>query len=426
MIAARDVNHALAIRRRSRRSVLIYCPDLAGHRQIYCDVLTDFFLTKGFGVVLAVGAPQREKASEVRFSPYIEQYREDPFVTIVPIAEQAPGAPGEQQWHALQRLQKDFQVERTFFVDGDALRPGLSVPKSLFSKPKVPGKNCGIFLQVGFIYYPIPWARHSLVRSFRGLFWWLRFQLRENLFYRVILRRVWDFDVCFFPDDNLVKRFDYKEYHYLPEIHRSFRFRTLDNSGDEGVAREYEDFLSANSGKDVVLYFGNAERRKGYDFLLKLVHDHRDLVFVHFGRHATEEAYDYPVDAFRDGLRSSGRLFEFLGGFVASPQLIDEFFSSVKFILLPYRNHYKSSGLLIQATEYGKPVLVPDIGLVNELVTENGLGLTYKHLWYDDFESQFFKLRSDGARYSDKVIRFHQGFTKDRIFAALEQGLALA
>lgn len=411
---------------RDDRSVLIYCPDLPGHRQIYCDVLTDFFLWKGLRVVLAIGGLQTQSGFEEYSSPYIEQYRGDPRVAIAALGGEAFGPSGAPSWHAIRSLQRDREVQWTFFVDGDALRSGASLIRTVLGRPRLLGKNCAIFLDATFLYYPIPSRGSSTLRFLRGLVWWSRMQLRESLFYRVILRRIWDFDVCFFPDGNFVQEFGYKEYHYLPEIHRSFRFKDRDDSAHEDALRDYHGFLRANSGRDVVLYFGNAEQRKGYDSLLKLVHDHEDLVFVHCGRHATAETYDYPVDELKEDIKESGRLFEFLNRYVTSQKLIDELFSSCKFLLLPYRNHYKSSGILIQAVDHGKPVLVPDVGLMNSLLAENGIGSTYDHLCYDDFEAQFVTFRREHACYLDNVMRFRRRFSRDRIFAALERGLSLA
>lgn len=421
-----DPDNAGGMRGRDGKSVLIYCPDLGGHRQIYCDVLTDFLLSNGFGVILAVAGVHLENELQEYHSPHIEQYRGDAHVAIVPVGEQAFKDSGRLESHVIRDLQRELEVDWTCFVDGDRLKSGLSLVRSLFNRPRLLGRNCAIFLDVGFMYYGIPSRRDSTFDLLRGLVWWLRTQLRENLFYRVVLRHLWNFDLCFFVDEYFVRRFDYAEYHYLPDIPHSFRLRGPEGSGYEDTIGDYEHFLRANSDRDVILYFGNAARRRGYDWLLKLTHDHPDLVFVHCGGHVTKETYDYAVGPLEDELRSSGRLFQFLDTFVTSTQLVDRFFSSTGYVLLPYRNHYQSSAILIQAIDHGKPVLVPDVGLMNSLVADNGIGATFNHLSYDDFESQFLRLRSEYTRYLDSVMEFRQGFTKDAVFAALKGGLGVA
>jgi hypothetical protein len=147
---------------------------------------------------------------------------------------------------------------------------------------------------------------------------------------------------------------------------------------------------------------------------------------VHCGRRAPDQVYDYEVDRIRKGLKKSGRIFEWVDTFIADTRVTDTLFGSTKYVLFPYRNHYFSSGIFMQATQYGKAVLVPDVGLLNSYVRDHDLGLTYEHGSYVDFERKAASLGSVYRDYAENVDQFSEMFTQEQIYAHLRKGLNLA
>ena len=77
---------------------------------------------------------------------------------------------------------------------------------------------------------------------------------------------------------------------------------------------------------------------------------------------------------------------------------------------------------MLEALSYRKPVLVPDIGLMNVRVINHQLGRTFKHLSYHSFYEQFNKFRSEYRIYADTTKQYFQNnFSQHRIIQALDK-----
>ena len=63
--------------------------------------------------------------------------------------------------------------------------------------------------------------------------------------------------------------------------------------------------------------------------------------------------------------------------------------------VLPYRRHYVSSGVMLQALEADRPVLVPDRGLMAWRTLAFGLGRTYAEGSYEDLRRETLRLLSE-------------------------------
>jgi len=59
------------------------------------------------------------------------------------------------------------------------------------------------------------------------------------------------------------------------------------------------------------------------------------------------------------------------------PETADVFLRAARAVVLPYRHHDGSSGIMLQAAAAGRPVLVPDRGLMAWRTRRFGLGETF-------------------------------------------------
>lgn len=186
-------------------------------------------------------------------------------------------------------------------------------------------------------------------------------------------------------------------------------------------------FLAANDGREPVLYFGDAAYYKGYDLFLQLLASTPSLCGLHPGREADERErgwFRFDVDALRTRLVAEGRLFE-TGRYVHAQRMKELFFGSIRLYVTTHRLTLSSS-TVIQALELGKPVLVPDRGLLGHRVKANGLGGVYAYedlddlrrraevLWSSDLSRFAGAARGFWKRFSDDAVR---GFFVERLLA---------
>ena len=157
------------------------------------------------------------------------------------------------------------------------------------------------------------------------------------------------------------------------------------------------------------------------DYLLCLVDQHPDLVYVHLGETTGKIKNRKEFKALKNKLIQQQRIFE-IDRWVSDQRIIDLFFESIKYLLIPYKNHYGSSGMMLDALSYGKPVLVPNTGLMSARIVDNQLGRTFKHLSYSSFCEQFHILRNEYQIYNKRTKEYyHHNFSQEKIFKALEK-----
>jgi glycosyltransferase involved in cell wall biosynthesis len=136
-----------------------------------------------------------------------------------------------------------------------------------------------------------------------------------------------------------------------------------------------KDFKERNKERFIFLYFGTAQKRRGYDLLLKMAVE-EDACFIHCGLNDQNEKYELDVNALKKDLEKKGRLLE-TDQYISDPACIESFFRSATHLVLPYQNFWGSSGVMLQALAYGIPVLVPESGIMGYRVKKHKLGLTY-------------------------------------------------
>jgi len=410
---------------------MIYSPELEGHRQIYCANLIHYFIHKGCKVFLVTAGFYRGSWTEVANNPYLCEYFNSRNVQIVNLVHFYDKEVLRNQMQVVVDLQIKYDIELTLFAFADQLWVELANLILPWSR-KLRGKNYGIFfLLSNFIYKEInDYSEKSLFRQgLKGLRSQIDYiksrvsKVHKILFTNVILKYFRVLDGSLFLDEYFVTKMNCERFHYLPDMSKSLQnIRGLSSSKNFIVfKRDYSEFLELHKNKDIILCFGIESDRHGVNYLLRLVDQHPDLVYVHLGETTGKIKNRKEFNALKNRLIQQGRVFE-IDRWVDDQMIIDLFFESIKYLLLPYKNHYGSSGMMLEALSYGKPVLVPNIGLMSRRVVDNQLGRTFKHLSYSSFCDEFHILRTEYHIYHKRTEEYyHHEFSKDRIIEALDK-----
>jgi glycosyltransferase involved in cell wall biosynthesis len=126
--------------------------------------------------------------------------------------------------------------------------------------------------------------------------------------------------------------------------------------------------------KKIFLHFGSTDTRKGIE----------DVIATWQEPACPSEAYlvragdtrQYQVDAIQR-VADSGRA-TLINRYILNDEL-DALLRAADWILLPYRDHYGSSGALAGAAAARRPVVCSDSAILGRRVRENHLGLLFKH-----------------------------------------------
>src|SRR5262249_9701525 len=156
---------------------------------------------------------------------------------------------------------------------------------------------------------------------------------------------------------------------------------------------------------------------KGYDLLLEFVASTPSACAIHAGRLYDAQQRSYfrcDVETIRAQMKKENRLYE-TSSYVHSHRLKELLFGSIRLYITTHRLTL-SSATVIQALELGKPVLVPDRGVLGYRVRNNRLGDVYKYEDLFDLKQRAEKLwQGDLSRFSDAAKSFWQRFSDDAI-----------
>jgi glycosyltransferase involved in cell wall biosynthesis len=196
---------------------------------------------------------------------------------------------------------------------------------------------------------------------------WLDANLKLPGFERLVRER-W-FNPLLFVDEFLAARLRSEHpgapIHFLPDP------CPTGYTGDRAVARQQ---LGLPADRPVFLFYGTGARRKGLhlavEALLQLPAEHPAFLFC-----AGRQEPAGPVAAGLARLAQQNRAL-----------LLDRYVSEAEeklcliasdVVLLPYLNHFGTSGVLSRAMAAGRPVIASDEQLLGDLVRLHGLGLLF-------------------------------------------------
>ena len=94
-------------------------------------------------------------------------------------------------------------------------------------------------------------------------------------------------------------------------------------------------------------------------------------------------------------------------------------------MILPYRDFYGSSGVMLQALSYGIPVLSPRRGIIGHRIEKYGLGLTYNDSDPVDLDDRFDLFRNQEPQsFNEKIKSYMTYQTSSNLVRSLKEILA--
>lgn len=413
------------------RRILLYSPDVVGHPRVYCRVIADALATADCDLIVAMGFTEQAGLAE---SPDIQPLASRPRVQLIDTREHSESGKPHLSAEELVALQTGLGIDTTLFIEADKSNAEF-IRIAAGEAPRLRGRNLGIFANTAE-WYPgedsftgerrrilAPTLRTTLGNVKRAIF-----QRRKSprYFYEKTILGLRALDEVLVKDERLADWYG-KPVYWMPEISRPAPSPETPMEAAEFLQRqrELELFLAANPDREPVLYFGDAAFYKGYDLFLKFVADTPSTCAIHPGRsYDTQQRslFQCDVEALRTQLKNEGRLYE-TNAYVHSQRLKELFFGSVRLYLTTHRLALSSS-TVIQALELGKPVLVPDRGLLAHRVRANGIGAVYAYGNLADLANQARGLwDSDLTRFSDPTRACWQRFSDDSITRFFTQRL---
>jgi glycosyltransferase involved in cell wall biosynthesis len=399
--------------------VLLNLPNLDGHRQVYCRELCGYCLSRGFSVTIATDASGLEDASRLAL------FQEHPHVRFVRDTW-SEGAGASAQLRGLASAARQAAADVTFLGEADGAhgllaaqigRPGL----------RLPGRRVGLFIRSTNYVHRTPCPPMGRIgRAVAEAYTYRPLSLTQpRLFHEVVMRRFSLLEAALCLDEVFAATHDGR-YLWLPDI------AIASADGDDGSAEaatweaRVAAFVEARHGSPVVVYTGTPYARRGYQTLLQLASDVGGC-FIHCGRPYDPGGDDPDEDlGARAALVSRSALLEF-GGFYRSFETAQVSLRAARCVVLPYAQHFGSSGVMLQALMAGRPVLVSDQGLMAWRVRNFGLGLTFAAGDRRDMRYKFSLLQSTPPdAFADALSRFLAYFSRAQLESALDRALGVA
>lgn len=345
-------------------NALIYSPGLDGHRQVYVFVLASILKELNFKLFLACNFTQR-----VSNSYYIDRVKMQHDITLIDTSTYPEGGLDISLSDFLE-LQIKYNIDLTVFAEADH---HISLLTSQVQRRlrRLNGRLVGIFLRP-FYYY----KRLSLYDQLRYLKH-LPTEWRHDtrFFHEVLLKRFSLLNFALYLDEKYVS--GHKNTVWLPDVFQQFADEVhYEEKPEQRIwIDKLKVFKEKNQGRNLFLYFGTSQYRRGYDILMRLA-DETNGCFIHCGLRNESEYFEYDINNMRSSLDKKGNLFE-TNQFIEDPACVEAFFRAVSHLVLPYRNFFGSSGVMLQALNFGIPVLAPETGLIGHRIKKHNLGLTY-------------------------------------------------
>lgn len=377
-------------------NVLIYSPSFDGHRQVFLFVFVNVLKELGFKIFIAGNTMQIYSNSY-----YIEKLKKSPGIEIVDTSKYSNGGIDISPAEFLE-LQNFCETDLTIFAEADN-HISLFVSQLFHKQSKFRGKIVGLFLRP-FYYYQN--GLYDELRHIKHLpFRWKR---DDQLFHEIFLRLFSPLDTALYLDENFVANHRYTKW--IPDVFQQYAELILkDEKSEQRVwIEKLNEFKERNKGRFLFFYFGTAQFRRGYDILLKMAVDNRGC-FIHCGLNTDTEKYAFDINELRSSLRKNGRLFE-TDQYIEDPLCIEYFFKLVSHLVLPYRNFFGSSGVMLQALNFGIPILAPENGIIGYRIKKYQLGITYNDKNANSLNTQFNKFKELDPKTFENNIKIYMNY----------------
>ena len=402
--------------------VLMAFNELVGHTPVYCVELCEYLLSRGFSVTVATNLARLPEYGQ------LERLAENPEVRFVPNAWTVGDRPVAQ----LRDLVSVVRQTSADIVLFPYVENALALLVANVSHPwrRIPARTVGLFIQsTNYMHRASACQTGRLGRIVERplLALYEHRPLRPTQwrnFHEVLMGRFRVLDAALCLDEVFVARHS-SRYGWLPDIVAPW------SSGSGEVVAETEEwqarihsFMGDHPGRPVIVYLGLPDARRGYEELLRLTHTVGGC-FIHCGKLRDEYGMQ-SLPAIRDELVSDSAILE-LEHFYQSLDTAAVTIEAAQCIPLPYRSsHLGSSGVMFQALAAGKPVLVPDRGLMGWRVGNFGLGLTFTTGDFHDMRYKFSMLQATPPEFfADSIERFLSYFDRAQFEAAMDGVLGL-
>lgn len=397
----------------SRRTALLFSPSLQGHRIIYCRVLAEILTSLGWGVVV-VGAVHEPPVST---DPLLSDLGRWSNVEVRDIGYSESAA---NTLEVLATVIRQSRADVTVFTEADDLIPALALLRHRRA-PALPGRVVGIFIRS--TNYSFRRQPSALARA-KGCLLDLRDgRITEAAFHDKLVPRGTVMDVGLVLDEQYA-RSHASSHQWMPDIFREFGSAPAEAAAETlHWERRLHAFLTSCSKRPVIVYVGPSVARRGYDTLLRLCLD-EDGCFLHCGiRDVQNEASRSELQSLRAALEERGALLE-TGGLYLHADTAALFLRAARLVVLPYRQFDGSSGAMLQAIAAGRPVLVPDRGLMAWRVRSFGLGAVYQVGDERDLRRRFHELNDIGLEsYQAALHDFAEFFSRQQVAAAVTRAV---
>jgi glycosyltransferase involved in cell wall biosynthesis len=346
-------------------NALIFSPGFDGHRQVYVFVMCHILEELGLNIFIAGNTQQK-----ISNSFYLDKLIKNPSITVIDTSNYAAGGL-DITLPDFRNLQNSCEAELTIFADADN-HLSLFTSQIFQTRKKLRGKVVGIFLRP-FYYY----RKNGLFEKLRFLkHFAARWKTDEQLFYDFFLNRFSLLDDALSLDENFAT--NNRNFKWLPDVFQQYAEVIL-KSDEKSEQRHWIEKLKAfkekNKDRFSFFYFGTAQYRRGYDILLKLAEETGGC-FIHCGLRDNDAIFSYDTNKIISSLKNEDRFFE-TNEYIKDPLCIEYFFRSVSHLVLPYRKFFGSSGVMLQALEYGIPILASNVGIIGYRIQKHNLGMTY-------------------------------------------------
>lgn len=388
-------------------NALIFSPNFVGHRQVHAFVHSHILNKIGYNVFIAGNFPN----DNGNFF-YLEKIIEDEKIIKIELCDFAENGLQIKNIEFV-NLQKQHNIDLTVFVEADYYIPLIN--SQLFRKnSRFQGRVVGLFLtpwdfyfKLGFIYN----LRH--IKNLRNT--WMSDP--DTRFFHKFLNSTFNLlDASLYLDEFVVSKT--RKSIYLPDVFQQYVNKFVNEvKTDQRIWMDrLAEFKRINNNDFIILYFGTAQKRRGYEELLKMAIEN-DACFVHCGLRNYKDKYNLDVDELREILEKRGKLFE-TNEFISDTDCIDYFFNSVSHLVLPYDESFLgSSGVMLQALSYGIPVLVRDSGLIGYQVKKYKIGHTFSQ---NLTQNQFLRFISTPKEsFSDSIEQFMKLQSLERLESVL-------
>lgn len=380
------------------QNVLIFSPGLDGHRQIYVFVMAHILQELDFNIFIAGNMQQK-----VSNSFYVDKLKQRPGITVLDTGNYAGGGLGITLTEFI-GLQDKCRTDLTIFADADNHIP-LFTSQILNKGNRLRGRVVGIFMRP-FYYY----RKRRLTDKLRFIKHFpSRWKNDEQLFYSFFLKRFSLLNVSLSIDENFVR--NNANFTWLPDVFQQYAEAIIkpdEKSAQRHWIEKLGTFKEKNKSRFPFFYFGTAQYRRGYDTLLKLAEESGGC-FIHCGLRDDDAKFSYDTDELISSLKKEDRFFE-TNEYIEDPVCIEYFFRSVSHLILPYRDFFGSSGVMLQALEYGIPVLAPDTGIIGYRIKKYNLGITYSDSDINSLTTQLNRFKEMNPKSFENDIKTYMNF----------------